>query len=81
MGETIDGMTDEEWTSRAHAKANLLGFTLWHCARSIDWAVSTVGAGITETAERPEWRDVKPARVHFGEVTAQLEAIRVTATT
>jgi len=66
VGETIDGMTDEDWTARAHPRANVLGFTLWHCARTIDWAVNTVGSEGTELAEQPQWRDVKPARSFFG---------------
>jgi hypothetical protein len=63
---TIDGMTDEEWTSRAYPKANVVGFTLWHCLRTIDWAVNGVAAGGDEMAEQPQWRDVKPDASYFG---------------
>jgi hypothetical protein len=66
VGEVIGGMSDEEWTSRAYPKANVVGFTLWHCARTIDWAVNTVGGGGDEMAEQPQWRDVKPAGSFFG---------------
>jgi hypothetical protein len=66
VGEVVDGMTDDEWTSRPHPKANLLGFTLSHCARTIDWSINTVAAGTAEMAEQPEWRDVKPTGSFFG---------------
>ena len=62
----IDSTTDEEWTSRAYPKANVVGFTLWHCLRTIDWAVNCVAAGVDEMAEQPQWRDIKPAGTFFG---------------
>lgn len=63
---TIDGVTDQEWTSRPYPKANVVGFTLWHCLRTIDWGVNCVGAGTDEMAEQPLWRDVKPDGTFFG---------------
>lgn len=63
---TIDGMTDQEWTSRPYPKANMVGFTVWHCLRTIDWAVNCVGASGDEMAEQPQWRDLKPDATFFG---------------
>jgi DinB superfamily len=64
--ELIEGMTDEEWEFRPFAGANLVGFTVWHCARTIDWAVNCVLRGSPELADRPEWRDVRIAEAGFG---------------
>jgi hypothetical protein len=64
--ELIDGMTDEEWEFRPFAGANLVGFTVWHCARTIDWAVNCVLRGSSELADLAEWRDVRVADAAFG---------------
>ena len=60
LKQTIEGMTDEEWTSRPYPSANLVGFTAWHSLRTIDWAINTAIRGVPEMAADPEWRDVKP---------------------
>lgn len=63
---TIAQVTDAEWRSRAYPKANVIGFTLWHSLRTLDWALCGVAAGEGELADEPEWRDVKPAGSMFG---------------
>ena len=65
LEEVIGGITDEEWTSRANGKANLIGFTLWHCLRTIDWTMG-VASGAGEVADQERWRDVKPKGAFFG---------------
>jgi len=62
----IEGMTDEEWISRAHSDANLMGFTMWHCLRTVDWTINGVAAGTGELADRMQWHDVKVAGAYFG---------------
>jgi hypothetical protein len=36
LTELADGASDAEWMARPFAAANLVGFTVWHCARTID---------------------------------------------
>src|SRR6185295_15212569 len=45
IADLANRTSDEEWRSRAHPNANLIGFTVWHCARIIDWAVNPVMRG------------------------------------
>jgi hypothetical protein len=49
-------MSDEEWRGRGIAGTSRPGFVLWHCARTLDWALHRAAAGRTEVAERPAWR-------------------------
>src|SRR3982074_795356 len=65
LTEELEGMTDEEWRSRPFPGANLLGFTVWHCARTIDWAVNRVLRNSPELADLVAWRDTRGAR-HWG---------------
>ena len=66
LTEMLEGMTDEEWRSRPFPGANLVGFTVWHCARTIDWAVNCVLRGSAELADLAEWREVRVAEAGFG---------------
>jgi hypothetical protein len=66
LSEIADGATDAEWNSRSFPAANMVGFTVWHGARTIDWAVNFVMRGGQELAERSEWRDVNIADALFG---------------
>src|SRR5438067_831663 len=66
LKQTIEGMTDEEWTSRPYPSANLVGFTAWHSLRTIDWAINTAIRGVPELAADPEWRDRTPAGAYVG---------------
>ncbi len=66
LAEVIGEMTDAEWTSRPYPRANLLGFTAWHGARTIDWAVNRVARGTSELADREGWLDLRPAGSLFG---------------
>ena len=59
--EVVEGTTDEEWKVRPFPGANLVGFTIWHCARTIDWAVNRVLRGSPELADLAEWRDLNVA--------------------
>jgi len=54
------------WSKTVAPGTNPVGFTLWHCARTIDWAVQCSIRGIDEVAVRPEWRDRWPAGAWFG---------------
>lgn len=66
LTEVAQGATDDEWRSRAFPGANLVGFTVWHGARTMDWAVNCVMRGAPELADRSEWQDVKVEGAAFG---------------
>jgi hypothetical protein len=58
--------TDDEWTTRAFAGANLVGFTVWHAARTIDWAVNCVLRDQPELVEGAELSDLSRPDAFFG---------------
>jgi hypothetical protein len=64
--EIAEDATDAEWRSRSFPAANLVGFTVWHGARTIDWAVNCVMRGRLELADQPEWQDLNVAGAVFG---------------
>jgi DinB superfamily len=66
LTEIAEGASDAEWGARAFPGANLVGFTVWHCARIIDWAVNCVMRGAPELADQAEWRDLRVAGAMFG---------------
>jgi hypothetical protein len=66
LAELADGASDEEWKARPFPAANLVGFTVWHGARIIDWAVNCVMRGAPELADQAEWQDVGVAKAWFG---------------
>ena len=66
LTEVLKGMTDEEWRSRSYPGANLVGFTVWHCARTIDWGVNCVLRGSPELADQVEWNDMRANGAAFG---------------
>jgi hypothetical protein len=77
LSEIADGATDAEWTSRAFPAANPIGFTVWHGARTIDWAVNCVMRGEPEMADNPEWNDLKVSGALFGAGVSREIAERV----
>lgn len=55
--ELAGDLSGEEWAGlRVLPNTNFLGFTVWHLARSMDWAVQTAIRGVPEVVVRPEWR-------------------------
>ena len=66
LKEFASKATDDQWTSRAFDGANLIGFTVWHAARSIDWAVNCVLRDQPELVDGPEWKDVRRHDAFFG---------------
>ena len=66
LSEVTQGASDAEWTGRSVPTANTIGFTIWHCARTIDWAVNCVMRGAPELADRAEWHDLRVAEAMFG---------------
>ncbi len=66
LSEVAQGASDAEWTARPFPAANMIGFTIWHCARTIDWAVNCVMRGAPELADQAEWHDLRVADAMFG---------------
>jgi len=66
IAELAGEASDEEWRARAHPGANLIGFTVWHSARVMDWAINRALRGEPEFAERPQWSDVGVPGALFG---------------
>jgi hypothetical protein len=64
--EVAQDATDGEWVSRAHPGDNVLGFTVWHGIRTIDWAVNCVMRGRPELADHADWQDLKVQHAAFG---------------
>jgi hypothetical protein len=56
------------------------GFTLWHCARSIDWQVNCEIRGIREVAAHPQWKGRLAQDAWFGYEISLEAACQVAAT-
>jgi hypothetical protein len=73
LQERLDAVSDGEWGARAIPEGNMLGFTLWHSARILDWGVHCAIQGIPEVADRPEWRRLLASEAAYGAgISAQL---------
>ena len=73
MSET----SDSEWTSRPFSGANLTGFTAWHAARTIDWALNCVLRDQAELADGDDWPDLRVPHAFFGAGASRETADRV----
>lgn len=51
----ISEVRDGEWDARALAGTSKLGFSLWHCARILDWTINCAIRGAPELADSPRW--------------------------
>ena len=54
--ERLRDVGDDEWNRRPVDDASRIGFVLWHCARTVDWAVNLVAARRGEVAGESHWR-------------------------
>ncbi|MDQ6710539.1 MAG: DinB family protein [Candidatus Dormibacteraeota bacterium] len=66
LDERIQKVTDQEWTARPIPGASLLGFTLWHTSRIIDWTIHCAIQGVPEIADRPEWKGLLASEAAYG---------------
>jgi len=64
--ERIAAASGETWTRTAAPGTNRVGFSLWHGARTIDWAVHTAVRGVHEVADDPRWGDRLVPEALFG---------------
>ena len=53
----LDNMTDFEWTERAVAGQNLIGFISWHVVRTQDFTIQTMIRGLPELIAEERWAD------------------------
>jgi hypothetical protein len=77
LAELLEGMTDDEWQARPFKGANLIGFTVWHCARTMDWALNCAVRGSSELADLDEWRAIRVGEAAFGAGASREAADRV----
>ncbi|MGE5335535.1 MAG: DinB family protein [Nitrososphaerota archaeon] len=49
-------LTADELTTHILPRTNLLAFTLWHVARTQDWALQTLVRGVPEMIDDPRWQ-------------------------
>jgi DinB superfamily len=56
LHDVADDLTPEELTTRVLPTTNLIGFDLWHVARTQDWAVQTMARGVAELVDEPRWQ-------------------------
>lgn len=80
MAEVANETSDEEWTAQASSGLNPAGFTHWHCARCIDWAVNCVIRGVPEISQQSKWQDRLALNASFGYEVSLDTAREVAAT-
>jgi hypothetical protein len=79
VGERLQAVSDGEWDQRALPNTNKLGFTLWHCARIVDWTIHSAMQGSAEVADREPWSSLFPAEAYYGAGISATTADSVTA--
>ena len=80
LDSLVNEISDKEWTLKVNRRANMVGFTIWHCLRTIDWTIHRVAARRNELVARTEWRDVRPDGAFFGAGVTMEAADRVART-
>jgi hypothetical protein len=80
IAEVANETSDGEWTAQASSALNPAGFTLWHCARAIDWAVNCAIRGVPEVAKQPKWQGRLESDAWFGYDVSLEKACEVAAT-
>src|SRR5262245_6380716 len=65
LHEIAGDLTPDELVTRALPNTNLIGFDLWHIARTQDWAAQTMARGIPEVIEDTRWQSLGSA-TRFG---------------
>ena len=78
--EAADETSDNEWTAQVTAGQNPPGFTLWHCARAIGWAINCAIRGVPEVASNARWQRLLASTAWFGYEVNMETACEVAAT-
>ncbi len=74
LRDRLTTVSDQEWIAREIPGTSLLGFTFWHAARTIDWAINCAIQGVPEVADRPEWRGMRADELSYGAAITAEEA-------
>ncbi len=74
LRDRLATVSDQEWIAREIPGTSLLGFTFWHAARTIDWAIHCAIQGVPEVGDRPEWRGMHAAELAYGAAITAEEA-------
>jgi hypothetical protein len=77
LRERLETITDDEWTARVIPGTSLLGFALWHAARTIDWGVHCAVQGVPEVADRPGMKSLRASEYAYGAGITDDEADRL----
>jgi DinB superfamily len=75
LQEIAGDLTPDELVTRALPSTNLIGFDLWHIARTQDWAAQTMARGVSEVIEDARWQSLgSPSRTGIGVGMTEAEA-------
>jgi hypothetical protein len=66
IAELAEETSDGEWSSQVTAGQNPPGFTIWHCARAIDWAINCAIRGVPEVAGSASGQALLASTAWFG---------------
>ena len=80
IDEVANETSDPEWTAQMAPDMNPPGFTLWHCARCIDWGINCEIRGVPEVADQPRWHGRLALDAWFGYDVSMESAREVAAT-
>ena len=75
VNDVVRQITDEEWLHRPYPGAPPLGFTAWHIAATVDWALNVwvqAGQELRATLDLP---GINPASPPFGMTEEDADAI------
>jgi hypothetical protein len=73
--EVTESFSDQEWTTCALPGTNPPGFTAWHMARTVDWAVQTGVRGQPEVITDPRFQSLDGFGIGIGSSAEQAMAI------
>lgn len=77
LRERLDRISISAWTARSIPGTSMLGFTLWHAARTIDWGVHCAIRGVPEVADQPAWQGIRASDLAYGAGITAAEAEQV----
>lgn len=78
LHDLAQDLTPAESVTRALPRTNLIGFDLWHVARTLDWAAQTLARGVPEVIDETRWQGRGQLATHgigVGMTEAQADAL------
>ena len=73
--EVTETFSEQEWTRRALPGTNPPGFTAWHMARTVDWAMETGVRGRPELITDPRFQSLDGFGIGTGSTSEEAMAI------